>query len=153
MSLKINSTKITENIENEKGEIIGKVSFDPNDIGIYKKFLKLIDSIEEKQKFDEKIKELEDIPNFKLNSTEEFEKYRGVFEKLDKKLDNYLEMIAEIKEMSNEVFGNVSEAFEKVCSENSIEPYIELINWATPYFHKGRKEKLNDYLEDSEEVL
>ena len=49
------------------------------------------------------------------------------------------------------MFGNVSETFSKVS--NSIEPYIELVQWATPYFKKERSEKVNTYLSKKEDVL
>ena len=151
MALKIKSTKITEDILDENNNVIGEVSFDPEDPTVYKKYLGLINVIEEKQRKDKKIGNLENIPDFDLNNIEEFEKYRGVFKKLDEKLDNYLFTIEEIKKISDEIFGDVSKVFSK--TSNSIDPYIELIKWANPYFKKGRKTKINQYLDRQEEVL
>ncbi len=151
MALKIKSTKITEDIVDENDNIIGIVSFDPEDPIIYKKYLHLVEIIEEKQKKDKQIGTLENIPNFDLKNIEEFEKYKGIFKKLDEKLDNYLETIEEIKTVTDEVFGNVSGTFSKIS--NSIDPYIELIKWANSYFKEGRSSKVNQYLDKEEEVL
>lgn len=151
MKLQIKSTKVHEDIVDENDKKIGEVEFDPQDITIYKKYLKLVDIIEEKQKNDKEIGEIEQIPNFSLNNIEDFDKYKDTFKKIDKKLDNYLETIEEIKKITDEIFGNVSEVFSKVSS--SIDPYLELIKWANPYFKQGRNDKVNKYLDDAKDVL
>lgn len=151
MALKLKSTKVIDKILDENDKEIGIIEFDPEDANVYKKFLELIDTITEFQKIDNKIGQLEEIPNFNLNKVEEFEKYRGVFNKLDQKLDNYIKMREEIKTVTNEIFGNVSDAFEKVS--NSIDPYIALIEWANPYFKEKRQKKVNEYLDDNEDVM
>ena len=149
MDLKIKSTKVEENIVDEKDTIIGKILFDPEDATIYKKFLELVDKITEYEKINKQIGTLGEMPE--LKAIEDFEKYKGVFDKLDQKLDNYINLKEEIKTVTDEIFGNVSEAFEKVS--NSLEPYVELISWASPYFNKKREEKINQYLDNTEEVL
>lgn len=153
MALKIKSTKVVEDIVNEKDEVIGKVSFDPKDATSYRKFLDLVEHIEEKQRTDKEIGKIDNISNSDLNNIDNFEKNREMFNKIGKKLDNYLEMIEEIKLLSNEIFGNVSNAFEQICGQGSIEPYLELIEWATPYFKQGRTEKVTAYLNDKEDIL
>lgn len=151
MALKLKSTKVIDKILDENNNEIGIIEFDPEDAGVYKKFLELIDTITEYQKVDSKIGQLEDIPNFNLTNIQEFEKYKGIFNKLDQKLDSYIKMRENIKNITNEIFGNVSETFEKVSK--SIDPYVSLIEWATPYFKEKRKNKVNEYLEDSEDVI
>lgn len=151
MKLTVKSTKIEENIEDEKGNVIGKISFDPQDVNVYKKFLSLIELITEKQKVDRQIGDLGDISKENLKSIEDFEKYSVVFQKLDKKLDNYLSMMDEIKKTTDEIFGDVSSTFSNITA--SLEPYTELITWATPYFNQGRKEKVDKYLESTDDVL
>lgn len=149
MSLKIKSSRVIEDIVNENNEKIGIVSFDPEDAENYKKFLDLINIIEEYQKIDSELK-VDEIPDFDLKSIEEFEKYRDSFNKIGVKLDNYLDMRTKIKNISDEIFGNVSEVFEKI--NKSLDPYLNLIEWASPYFKSKRTEKINEYL-DAEEVL
>ncbi len=151
MALKIKSTKVTEDIVDENNNVIGKVSFDPEDPIIYKKYLHLVDIIEEKQKIDKKLGSLENIPDFDLKNIEEFEKYKEIFKKIGQKLDNYLETMEEIKNTTDEIFGNVSETFEKIT--NSIDPYIELIKWANSYFKEKRTAKVEKYLDKEEEIL
>lgn len=149
MTLKIKSTRIEEKIADENDNEIGKVSFDPEDVMVYKKFLGLIDTLTEYEKIDRQIGNLGNIPD--LKTIEDFEKYKGVFDKLGQKLDAYIKMREDIKNVSDEIFGNVSKAFEKISS--SLEPYIELITWARPYFNKKREEKVNQYLDEKEDVL
>nr|DAH18373.1 MAG TPA: hypothetical protein [Caudoviricetes sp.] len=151
MKLKLKNTKIIEDITDENDEVIGKVSFDPKDARAYKVFLNLINLIEDYQKKDKKIGDIEDLPTGEIKSIEDIEIYKDSFDKLETKIDNYLELETEIKKITDEVFGNVSETFSKVS--NSIEPYIELVQWATPYFKKERSEKVNTYLSKKEDVL
>lgn len=151
MKLKLKNTKIIEDITDENDEIIGKVSFDPKDARAYKAFLSLIKLIEDYQRKDKKIGDIENLPKEEIKSIEDIEIYKDSFDKLENKIDNYLELETEIKKITDEVFGNVSETFSKVS--NSIEPYIELVQWATPYFKKERSEKVNTYLSKKEDVL
>lgn len=151
MKLKLKNTKIIEDITDENDEVIGKVSFDPRDARAYKAFLNLINLIEDYQKKDKKIGDIENLPNEEIKSIEDIEIYKDSFDKLENKIDNYLELETEIKKITDEVFGNVSETFSKVS--NSIEPYIELVQWATPYFKKERSDKVNTYLSKKEDVL
>lgn len=151
MKLKLKNTKIIEDITNENDEVIGSVSFDPKDARAYKAFLSLIKLIEDYQRKDKKIGDIENLPKEEIKSIEDIEIYKDSFDKLENKIDNYLELETEIKKITDEVFGNVSETFSKVS--NSIEPYIELVQWATPYFKKERSEKVNTYLSKKEDVL
>lgn len=151
MKLKLKNTKVEEDIINEKDEVIGKVSFDPKDVRAYKAFLSLIRLIENYYKKDKKIGEVESLPDEKLESIEEFEQCKDIFDKLENKIDNYLELEIEIKKTADEVFGNVSKTFSKVS--DSIEPYIELVEWATPYFKEERSNKVKSYLTKKEDVL
>jgi hypothetical protein len=151
MKLKLKNTKIIEDITDENDEVIGKVSFDPKDARVYRTFLNLIKLIEDYQKKDKKIGDIENLPNEEIKSIEDIEIYKDSFDKLENKIDNYLELETEIKKITDEVFGNVSETFSKVS--NSIEPYIELVQWATPYFKKERLDKVNTYLSKKEDVL
>ena len=149
MKLTVKNTVIREDITDERGNVIGKIEFDPTDATIYKKFLSLISIIEEKAKTERQIGNLQDIPNIKLNNIDEIQKYRGIFNNLEKKIDNYIEIEQTIKDICNEIFGNVSDTFDKVSK--SLDPYIQLIEWATPYFKSGREDKLKEYLDDKEE--
>ena len=149
MKLTVKNTIVHENITDEKGNIIGQLEFDPTDVTIYKQFLNLIDTVEEKIKADKELGEIGDIPNVDFTNVEDFEKYREEFNKIGKRLDNYLKVEKDIKQMTNEVFGNVSDAFDKVSK--SLDPYIQLIEWATPYFKSGREEKLSKYLDADKE--
>ncbi len=151
MKLKLKNTKITEEILDENDEIIGKVSFDPKDAKVYKSFLTLIKLIEDYHKKDKKIGDIENLPDKDLENIEELSVYKDSFDRLETKIDNYLGLENQIKKITDEVFGNVSETFMKVSS--SIEPYIELVQWATPYFKKERANKVNTYLNNKEDVL
>lgn len=151
MKLKLKNTKIIEDITDENDEVIGKVSFDPKDARAYKAFLNLIKLIEDYQKKDKKIGDIENLPKEEIKSIEDIEIYKDSFDKLENKIDNYLELETEIKKITDEVFGNVSETFSKIS--NSIEPYIELVHWATPYFKKERLNKVDTYLSKKEDVL
>lgn len=151
MKLKLKNTKVEEDITNENDEVIGKVRFDPKDAKAYKSFLGLIRLIEDYQKKDKMIGDVESLPDKKLESIEELEQFKDSFDKLENKIDNYLELEEEIKKIADEVFGNVSETFSKVS--NSIEPYIDLVSWATSYFKEERSNKVNAYLSKKEDVL
>lgn len=151
MKLKLKNTKIIEDITDENDEVIGKVSFDPKDARAYKAFLNLIKLIEDYQKKDKKIGDIENLPKEEIKSIEDIEIYKDSFDKLENKIDNYLELETKIKKITDEVFGNVSETFSKIS--NSIEPYIELVHWATPYFKKERLNKVDTYLSKKEDVL
>lgn len=151
MEFKLKSTKVEENITNEKDEVIGKITFDPKDARAYKAFLSLIRLIEDYQEKDKKIGEIDNLPDKKMESVAEFEKYKDSFEKLENKIDNYLELELEIKRIADEVFGKVSDVFSVVS--NSIDPYISLVEWATPYFKEERTNKVDSYLSKKEDVL
>lgn len=151
MALKVKSTKIKNVILDENDKEIGIIEFDPEDANIYKKFLELIDVITEYQNIEAKIGQLENIPDYDLKTIEEFEKYKGVFNKLNQKLDNYLKMREDIENITDEIFGNVSNIFKLISG--SLDPYLDLVKWATPYFKEKRENKINEYLVDESDVM
>lgn len=134
MNIKINDGRKTYNIQNQDGDIVGAVTFDPTDTNILRRkdaFLSETERLMEELKSIDKnspeniVSEKEDAIKEKVNAffnadvVTPFEKIRGLF---SPSCGSYF-----IYEVLNGLFGIVSEAYAKEtkAAENRMAEYLE----------------------------
>ena len=153
MAVKIKSKKIKEDIADEKGNILGSISYNPEDTTTY---TKLTDIMQDLLKISNEMKSLntlQTIPEGGLNDIEEFEKYRDDFNKMNESLHKCDERIENIKKSIDGIFGNgVSDIIME--GSNDVDMLVPLIEEVIPKFKNARQGKVNKYLPKEEvEVL
>lgn len=144
MAIKIKNNFVAENIENEKGEKIGEIRFNPNDSRIISKLSEIMNDLEEVIKQMNQIGEIPEISEKQLDSIEDFEKASEGFEKIHKAISIETEAIKNSIDRLSEVFGKETvELFtDGTYDVMSLLPLIEFI---TPYVKKARQQKVNKY--------
>ena len=83
MAIIVKNKNIKETIEDENGNVLGEIQYNPEDTTTYSKLCNILDDI---LKINSKLKEVSGIKNFseKLNSIDEFEQHSEDFNKIKK---------------------------------------------------------------------
>lgn len=151
MEIKVKNKKIKENIIDENGNILMEVSFNPDDLNVYNMFISLTDDIEKTYQKDKTIGDV-NITKKELENIEEFEGIKGELNKVKNKLSNADELFITICKKMDSIFGEGT-SMALTDGENDIELFYPLIEWASPYFKKKRKAKVDKYLKDDSDVM
>ena len=150
MAIKLKSKKVSVDVENEKGEVIGKIAFNPEDIGTYNALMKIGEMV---YKIDDKykeVKDIEDIPEEELKEVKDFEKVRGTVERVLSFAEFTVKRIDEIAEEIDKVFGKgTSELI--LQGGHDIEALEAFLEGITPYFKDAHDGRINKYLDDKDE--
>lgn len=153
MALKINNNIVRENIEDQNGNVIGKIQFDPNDETIMKSMSDIIKNLTDKI---QKQKEIGEINVDKLNNIlETQEDFEGSFEdlaKINQSIDLEYAAVKETIDSFTNIFGKetMDVITGGVVSLNNLKPLIEFI---TPYIKESRKTQTDKYLSNNSNVL
>lgn len=145
MAIKINNSFVTEKIEDENGNKIGEIKFNPNDSRIMAKLSKIIDDLGKALKEIDSIGDIPKIEEKDLKSIEDFEKMASTFEKISKGFN------IEEKAVDN-VINDLSEIFGKETIElftggtKDIISVMPLIEYVIPFVKKSREGKVNKYI-------
>lgn len=143
MAIKIQDKKIREQVQRD-GRIICEVSFNPSDLSNYNKLLQLMDKISNADKEQKKQGKVNYIAKDKLQTIEDFEKYREDFDKIKNKISIYSELVKETKKDLDSIFGEgISDKITDGTED--LDLLMPLIKWAMPYFQKERKKKVEKY--------
>lgn len=146
MAIIVKNTKITDEIVNEKGEVLGIISYDPNDLKSRKEIINIINDI---YKLEDSLKKADkiNISQFSNAKTmEEFEKARDSFNQLRVHINQGAEHIEDIIKRIDNIFG---EGTCKIVLNDTynLELLIPLLNGVLPQFEKVQNEKKNKYLD------
>lgn len=153
MAIIVKSKKIKENIVDENGNVLGIISYNPEDTTTY---TRLTDIMNELLKIGDEMKQLNNIkkiPEGILNNIEELNEYRNNFNEMNKSLHNCDERIENIKKSIDDIFGLGT---SQIIMENSndIDMLMPLIENVLPKFKQARNGKVNKYLQNEKiEVL
>lgn len=150
MAIKLKSKNVSVNVENENGEVIGKISFNPDDIGTYNAVMAIGSEI---GKIDDKYKgvgDIADIPQEKLTEIKDFDEVRGTINRVLDFTSYTVERIDEIAKQIDKAFG---EGTSKLILQGShdVEALQAFLEGITPYFKSAHNKRVNKYLKDDNE--
>lgn len=152
MAIIAKNKNITENIEDEKGNILGSISYNPEDIKSYRILVDIINLIDDMSKNAKNINKLEIISDAKIDSVEDFEKYSSLFKECQSdfhSIDNGIELI---KTNIDEIFGQGTSQI-LMGDGHDVELLMPLLNEVMPKFKEKRENKLDSYLNDGSQVI
>lgn len=152
MAIVVKSKKIKEDIVDENGQILGSISYNPNDTTTYTKLTDIMNNLLKISDEMKSLQHIKNIPEEGLKSMEDFENYRDDFNAMNISLHNCDEKIENIKHSIDLIFG------EGVCNiimegSNDVEMLIPLIEEVIPKFKNARDGKVNKYLPTESEIL
>ena len=144
MAIKIENKFVVEDIENENGEKIGEIRFNPNDSKIISKLSKIVNDLEESIKEMSQIGTIPETSEIKLESIEDFEKVSKDFEKIHKAIS-----------IEDEAIGNAINDLSEVFGKETVELFtggtydvialMPLIDFVTPHIRNARQQKVDKY--------
>lgn len=147
MALKIDFSYVEEDIVDKKGNVIGKIKFDPDDEKIMKKMSDILKDLTDRIKMQKDIGKINNIEKIDSNSIEDFENALKDILKLNNTIDiEYYAIENAIKSFSD-IFGK--ETMDIITGGSvSIKNLIPLIEFITPYVEKSRKKYKSKYLKN-----
>ena len=153
MALKINNNIVRENIEDQNGNIVGTIQFDPNDETIMKSMSDIIKNLTDKIQKQKEIGEINiDKLNNILETQEDFENSIEDLAKINQSIDLEYEAVKETIDSFAKIFGK--ETMDVITggfvSLNNLKPLIEFIS---PYIKESRKAQTDKYLSNNSNVL
>lgn len=149
-AIKIKSKNKTLDLENDNGDIIGKITFNPEDIGAYNELLAIGDIIAKISNKYDSIEEIQDIPQGKLDSAEQYKDTQNTFSLIGNFTDYVVKQIDIISDKLNKIFGkDTSELIFQ--GSHDLELLSDFIEAVIPYFKSAKKERTDKYLDMSAE--
>lgn len=147
MPIVAKSKKVKDNIVDENGNVLGTISYNPEDTKTYTKLSNIMQEIFQIDEKRKSIGDLKELPKERLKSLDEFEEYKETFEKMNETFNFCDEKIENIKKEIDDIFGQNT---SKIMMEdsNDIELLLPLIESVIPIFEKIRNKKINKHLED-----
>lgn len=150
MAIKLKSKNVSVDVENENGEVIGKVTFNPEDIGTYNALMEIGDEI---YKIDDKYKgvgELKDIPEGNLTEKKDFDEVRTTLNKVIEFTSYTVERVEAIAKKIDKAFGEGTSQLI-LQGGHDIEGLQAFLEGITPYFKNAHDKRVNKYLKDDKE--
>ena len=149
MAITVKNNKISEEIVDENGKVLGKIEYDPSDTKAYNELLNIIN---ETLEIKNKITEVPNIDDKSINTIEDLEKNRDIFNKILEVSNYSSDKIKNITERLDSIFGvGVCDIFlQGTQNLNYLEP---LINGVLPNFKEARQGKIDKYLSDESDVM
>lgn len=152
MALTIKQNFVIEDINDENGNKLGEIKFNPNDSRIMAKLSKIVKDLDGYLKDMKKMGEFPNITDNKINTYEDFEKISKDFEKIYQGLNLEENAIAGVIEDLSEIFGkNTIDLFTGGTMD--IMSLMPLIEFVIPYVKEARESKINQYIVNNNEVM
>lgn len=150
MAIVVKNTKITEEIVNEKGELLGHISYDPEDYNSYKEILNIMEDI---YALDDALKVTNSVDVKAIEEAaknEDFDSVRSQFHTMADAMNKGSESIDSIIKRIDTIFGTgtCKIILNGTYNLNLLLPLLEAV---TPQFEKLHSEKKNAYLEGIKE--
>lgn len=145
MAIIVKSKKIKETIEDENGNILGIISYNPDDTTTYTRLTDIMNEILEMNKEMKSLENIKNIPKEAAQDINQFEQYRDSFNDFNKSLHTIENKIQNIKKSIDDIFG---EGIANIIMENSndVELLTPLIEEVLPKFKSARENKINKYI-------
>lgn len=153
MALKINNNIVREKIEDQNGNVIGEIQFDPNDETIMKSMSDIIKNLTDKIQKQKEIGKINvDKLNNILETQEDFESSFEDLAKINQSIDLEYAAVKETIDSFTKIFGKetMDVITGGVVSLNNLKPLIEFIS---PYIKESRKTQTDKYLSNNSNVL
>lgn len=144
MAIKIKNNFVEENIEDEKGTILGVLRFNPNDTRIVSRLTKCAENAEKALKELKKIGNISDLSTVNIESVEDAEKISDDISKMNQALEIEEKIITNTLSELEEIFGKETvDLFTQGTKD--IESIMPILDFAMPYVKKARQNKVNKY--------
>lgn len=151
MAIVVKNKNIVENIEDEKGNILGKISYNPEDLKSFQKLTSIINSINNIKNNSSNLNKLSTIQDEDI-TLDNFDEHKELFDGVKSDLDKINEEIEKIKNEIDEIFGEgISSIF--MGNSNDLELLMPLIDDVMPKFQSRRENQVNKYLDGNDSVL
>lgn len=151
MAIVVKNKNIKEEIVDEKGNILGYISYNPEDVKSFRKLSDIIDLINNISENSKNLNKLEMIQDEDV-SLENFDKYKDLFEDVRSDLHTIDDTIEVIKENIDNIFGKgTSNIF--MGDGHDLDLLMPLLDDVMPKFKNQRKEQVNKYLDSQNAVL
>ncbi len=149
MAIIVKSKKIKENIEDENGNILGVISYNPEDTTTYTRLTDIMNEILEMNEEMKSLENIKNIPKEAVQDIDKFEQHRASFNDFSKSLHTIENKIQNIKKSIDDIFG---EGTANIIMENSndIELLTPLIEEVLPKFKNARENKIDKYISKEE---
>lgn len=105
MPIVAKSKKVKDNIVDENGNVLGTISYNPEDTKTYTKLSNIMQEIFQIDEKRKSIGDLKELPKERLKSLDEFEEYKETFEKMNETFNFCDEKIENIKKEIDDIFG------------------------------------------------
>ncbi len=145
MAIKIKNNFVEENIEDESGNILGKIRFNPNDARIMNKLSKIVKDLSESLKEVKNLGEMPNITKEELTTLEDFEKVSKDFERVNAGYEIEAKAIDEVIKDLTEIFGEETINIFTGGTKD-VTSLLPLIDYIMPYVKDAREGKVNKYL-------
>lgn len=145
MAIVIKSKKIKEDVVDENGNVLGSISYNPEDTTTYTKLTDIMNDLLKISDEMKSLNKLEKLPENELKDIEEFEKYRNGFNTMNEVLHKCDDRIENIKKTVDEIFG-VGTCKIIMEDSNDVDMLVPLIEEVIPKFKNARKGKVDKYL-------
>ena len=145
------SKKVTIPVENENGEKLGEIVFNPESAGTYKALTEITEAIYKISDKYDSIGELKEIPRGELTPEKE-KQARDDFERISKFTGYMTEQIDEIAKAIDSAFGKGTSALI-LQGGYDIEGLVAFIDGVAPYFKNMREKQVGKYLKDADDVM
>lgn len=147
MALKVKQNLVKENIEDENGNILGELKFNPNDSRIMTKLSKIAKNISDTISKLNSLKDDVELTDIDINNTDDFEKTSKSFDKIYNLLNIEENTIDEIVNDLSDVFGkDTIEIF--TGGSKDISTLMPLLDFIIPYVQEARNQKVSKYIKN-----
>lgn len=151
MAITVKDKNIKENLVDENGNILGSISYNPEDIKAFRKLSDILNFINEMSKNTKYLNQLGVLPKENI-SLDDFYKYEELFSGVRNELHTIGDLIEETKTSIDEIFGEGT-SYILMGNGEDLELLMPLLDEVMPKFKSKREEKVNQYLDNDESVL
>lgn len=152
MAIVVKKKSIEEEIVDEKGNVLGRISYYPDDIKAYRILSDIVDSIQKISKDAKNLDKLGSLSEEKIESLEDFEQYAETFNECRGNFHNIDDAIEGIKNNIDEIFGRGT-SYLLMGNGHDIELLTPLLDEVMPKFKEQREDKVNQYLDTDSAVM
>ncbi len=151
MAIVAKSKNIKEEIVDEKGNHLGSISYNPDDIKAYKKLTDILDFINTMSKNTKHLNQLGELSDKEI-TLDNFSNYEELFNGVRDELHTIDDLIEETKSSIDEIFGEGT-SYIFMGNGSDLELLMPLIDNVLPNFKSKREEKVDKYLDNGASAL
>lgn len=145
MAIVVKNKNIKEEIVDEKGNHLGVISYNPDDIKAYKKLTDILDFINTMSKNTEHLNQLGELSDKEI-TLDNFSNYEELFNGVREELHTIDDLIEETKKGIDEIFGEGT-SYIFMGDGSDLDLLMPLLDDVMPKFKNKREEQVNKYLD------